>query len=66
MEHNIRLNWQSFVKAAVKRRKQQGLTQVQLSLLVEVSKPTLVSFEKGETKISLGNAIKILKILGLD
>ena len=43
MERNIRLNWQSFVQEAIKRRKEQRLTQEQLSILVGVSKPTLNS-----------------------
>jgi len=48
------------------RRKAQGLTQEQLATLVGISKPTLNSFEKGRTKLSLENAIKVLKMLGLD
>lgn len=66
MENNVRLDWQGFVKEAIKRRKEQGLTQVELSLLANVSKPTLINFEKGGVNISIGNAIKILKMLGLN
>lgn len=65
MERNIRLNWQSFVEEAVKRRKEQGLTQEQLAVLAGVSKPTLNSFEQGKTNIKLDSAFKILKVLGL-
>ncbi len=65
MERNIRLNWQSFVEEAIKRRKEQKLTQYQLSVLAGVSKPTLNSFEQGKTSIKLDSAFKILKILGL-
>lgn len=65
MELNIQLNWQSFVKEAVKRRKEQKLTQEQLAILAEVSKPTLNRFEQGKTNIKLDSALKILKMLGL-
>jgi transcriptional regulator with XRE-family HTH domain len=66
MERNIRLNWPDCVDEAVKRRKSQGLTQEQLAILAGVSKPTLNSFEQGKTTITLQNAIKILRELGLD
>ncbi len=66
MERNIRLNWPDFVEEAVKRRKLQGLTQEQLAILSGVSKPTLNSFEQGKTTVSLENALKILRTLGLE
>lgn len=65
MERNIQLNWQSFVQEAVKRRKEQNLTQEQLAVLANVSKPTLNRFEQGKTNIKLDSALKILKMLGL-
>jgi transcriptional regulator with XRE-family HTH domain len=66
MERNIRLNWQDLIEEAITRRKEQKLTQEQLSVLAGVSKPTLNSFEQGKTSIKLDSAIKILKVLGLD
>ncbi|MBN9413009.1 MAG: helix-turn-helix transcriptional regulator [Candidatus Paracaedimonas acanthamoebae] len=66
MERNIRLNWTDFVNEAIKRRKSQKLTQEQLAILTGISKPTLNNFEQGKTTITLENAIKILKVLGLD
>ena len=66
MERNIRLNWSTFVEEAIKRRKLQGMTQEKMAILVGVSKPTLNSFEQGKTNITLENALKILKMLGLD
>jgi len=66
MERNIRLNWQSLIEEAIKRRKEQRLTQEQLAVLAGVSKPTLNAFEQGKTSITLENAIKILKALGLE
>lgn len=65
MERNVRLNWQGFVEEAVRRRKEQKLTQEQLAVLAGVSKPTQNSFEQGKTTIRLDSALKILKVLGL-
>lgn len=65
MERNLCLNWSELIKEAIKRRKQQHLTQEQLAVLADVSKPTLNRLEQGHTNISLENALKILKMLGL-
>ncbi|MBX3487703.1 MAG: helix-turn-helix transcriptional regulator [Candidatus Paracaedibacteraceae bacterium] len=65
MERNIRLNWQNLIEEAIKRREPQKLTQEQLAILAGVSKPTLNNFEQGKTKITVENAIKILRALGL-
>jgi len=70
MERDIskprRLDWQNLVTEAIKRRKEQKLTQEQLAVLAGVSKPTLNSFEQGKTTIKLESALKILKVLGLN
>lgn len=66
MEPHLQLNWQTLVKEAIKRRKQQRITQEQLAILAGVSKPTLSHFEAGKTNITLDSALKILKVLGLD
>jgi len=65
MERNIFLNWSDFTEEAIKRRKLQHLTQEQLAVLAQVSKPTLNRFEQGKTNITLENAMKILRVLGL-
>lgn len=65
MEQNIRLKWPVIVAEAIKRRKQQRLTQHQLAVLCEVSKPTLNNFEQGKTNITLDSALKILRSLDL-
>ncbi len=65
MERSIRLDWQEIVVEAVKRRKQQKLTQQQLAVIADVSKPTLNNFEQGRTNITLDTALKILRCLGL-
>lgn len=45
MERSIRLDWHSFIQEAIKRRKEQKLTQEKLAVLAGVSKPTLNRFE---------------------
>lgn len=59
------LNWDALVDEAVRRRKTEGLTQVQLAALAGVSAPTIISFEKGDKGLSLSKAIDILAALGL-
>jgi transcriptional regulator with XRE-family HTH domain len=66
MERNIRLNWENLVREAIRRRKEQRLTQEDLALMVGLSKPTLNAFEQGKTSIRVDNAIKILHALGLE
>lgn len=65
MERNIRLNWEEIVEEAIRRRKQQKLTQKALAVLAGVSGPTVNSFEQGKTSITLESALKILRCLGL-
>lgn len=65
MERNIQINWHRIVQEAIKRRKEQKLTQEQLSVIAGVSKPTLVNFEKGRTTMKLGSCLSILKVLGM-
>jgi len=49
----------------VRRRQEQGLTQAELAVLAGVSKPTLNRFEQGRTNVTLENAFKVLRALGL-
>lgn len=65
MERYIRLDWPGLVKEAIKRRKQQKLTQKQLAVLAGVSGPTVNSFEQGKTTLTLDSCLKILRCLGL-
>ncbi|MBM3610542.1 MAG: helix-turn-helix transcriptional regulator [Alphaproteobacteria bacterium] len=66
MERYVRLNWQDVVKQAIKRRKEERLTQDQLAILAGISKPTLNSFEQAHTTLKLESAMKILRVLGLN
>ena len=65
MERNLRLDWQSLVEEAVKRRKEQKLTQKKLAVLAGVSGPTVNDFEQKRTSITLESALKILRCLGM-
>ncbi len=65
MERNIQLNWTELVEEAVRRRKQQKLTQKQLAVLAGVSGPTVNSFEQGKTSVTLESCLKILRCVGL-
>lgn len=65
MERNLRLDWRAFVQEAIKRRKEQKLTQKQLAVLAGVSGPTVNAFEQGKDSITLKSAFKILGVLGL-
>lgn len=65
MERNLRLDWQHLVEEAVKRRKEQKLTQKALAVLAGVSGPTVNAFEQQRTSITLESALKIFRCLGM-
>mgnify|MGYP006353187557 FL=1 len=65
MERNLRLDWQRLVEEAVKRRKEQKLTQKTLAALAGVSGPTVNAFEQQRTSITLESALKIFRCLGM-
>ena len=65
MERNLRLDWQDLVEEAVKRRKEQKLSQKKLAVLAGVSGPTVNDFEQHRTTITLESALKILRCLGM-
>jgi DNA-binding XRE family transcriptional regulator len=65
MERDFRLSWPDLVKEAVKRRKELRMTQDYVALFTGVSKPTIIAFEQGKETVTVKNALKILKALGL-
>jgi len=65
MERNLRLNWDLLVKEAVKRRKEQKISQHRLAAIVGLSQPTISRFEQQKQDIQLSSALKILDVLGL-
>ena len=65
MERNIRLCWRLFVEEAIKRRKEQKISQRRLAAIAGVSQPTVSRFEQQNGDIQLSSAMKILDALGL-
>lgn len=59
------IDWRAVVDEAVRRRKQEGLTQAALAALAGVSRPTIVAFEQGEINLRFERVIAILEALGL-
>lgn len=59
------LNWSALVAEAIRRRKAEKLTQREHAALANVSVPTIVAFDRGETTLTLGKAFDILRVVGL-
>lgn len=57
--------WRQIVAEAIRRRKAEGLTQGAHAAFAGVSKPVIIAFDRGETSLSLGRALAILKVVGL-
>lgn len=65
MERNIQLDWQSLVREAIKRRKENRLSQKHLAAIAGVNHLGLIKFEKMQENIELKTAFSILRTLGL-
>ncbi|MEI6187885.1 MAG: helix-turn-helix transcriptional regulator [Alphaproteobacteria bacterium] len=59
------LNWPEIVKETIRKRKEFGLNQKTHAALAGVSIPTMISFERAETTISMDRALAILEIVGM-
>jgi transcriptional regulator with XRE-family HTH domain len=59
------IDWRAVVDEAVRRRKQEGLTQAALATLSGVSRPTVAAFEQGEINLRFERVIAILDSLGM-
>lgn len=59
------IDWRSTVDEAVRRRKDERLTQAQLATLAGVSRATVVTFEQGGINLRFERVIAILDALGL-
>lgn len=59
------IDWRSVVDEAIRRRKEEGLTQRALADLAGVSTPTLNAFEQGEVRLQFERVIAILEALGM-
>lgn len=58
-------SWQRIVEEALRRRRDEGLTQKEHSALAGVSHPTMAAFERGDTTLTLAKALDILRVVGL-
>ena len=50
------LDWPALVAETIRRRKEEGMTQVQHAALAGVGRTTVVAFDQGDTSISLSRA----------
>jgi len=65
MERNLQFDWEEVVAEAMRRRKEQKLTQRRLAAIANVSLPTVVRFEKRGRDIQLSSVLAILNALGM-
>ena len=65
-EEIILLDWNRIAEIAIKARYDLNLTQQDVSIAANVSKPLIVNFEKGRTNITIDNILKILNALHLE
>ncbi len=66
MERFIRLNWERLVEEAIKRRKQQKLTQEQLAAASGVGRRFIIELESGKPACHLGKSIQVILTLGIE
>ena len=59
------LDWCALVAEAIRRRKEEKLTQRAHAALANVSIPTIVAFDHGERTLTLAKAFDILRVVGL-
>lgn len=59
------IDWRAVVDEAIRRRKQEGLSQRALADLAGVSAPTINAFEQGDINLRFERVIAILEALGL-
>lgn len=61
----ISLNWPALVAEAIRRRKDEKMTQREHAALASVSVPTMIAFDRAERTLSLSKVIDILRVVGL-
>jgi transcriptional regulator with XRE-family HTH domain len=62
---DLPIDWRAVVNEAIRRRKEEGLSQRDLAALAGVSAPTVNAFEKGQINLRLDRVAAILDSLGL-
>jgi transcriptional regulator with XRE-family HTH domain len=59
------INWPEIVKEAKRRRQDEGLTQKIHASLAGVSIPTIISFDRAETTLSMQKILDILSVVNM-
>lgn len=59
------IDWREVVDEAIRRRKQERLTQAELADLAGVSRPLVVAFERGDINLRLERVVAVLDALGM-
>jgi predicted transcriptional regulator len=65
MEQYQKFCWEELVNRSIKRRKKLKITQKRLSLIANVSTPTISKFENNDHNIKLSSALAVLRALGV-
>ena len=65
MERNVQLDWQGLVREAIKRRKENRLSQKHLAAIAGVNHLGVIKFERMQENIELKTVFSILRVLGL-
>jgi DNA-binding XRE family transcriptional regulator len=65
MERNVQLDWQGLVKEAIRRRKENKLSQKHLAVIAGINHVSVIKFEKMKENIELKTAFAILRVLGI-
>ena len=65
MERNFQIDWQDVVREAIKRRKENKLSQKNLAAIAGVNHASVIKLEKMQENIELKTAFSILRVLGL-
>ena len=59
------LDWPGLVDEALSRRRAERLTQKEHAALAGVSVPTMIAFDRKQTRLSFAKALDILRVVGL-
>ena len=65
MDRNVQLDWQGLVKEAIRRRKENKLSQKHLAVIAGINHVGVIKFEKMQENIEIKTAFAILRVLGL-
>lgn len=58
--------YKEFTKHVIKRRKEKGVSQIQIARMIGVTQSTMSRIENGEVQPLFHNAIALSKVLAID